>query len=111
MIDVQQEQTLQKHGFTSKEINMLRKELESPQRKAQSLQVLLVELRRRFYMSCIIIIALLIFCSYAVLTNDTGNGLAYFAVTAVCCAFALIATPYPLSWKAIIFLRKKLYPN
>ncbi|EIV5417053.1 hypothetical protein RFH11_000977 [Klebsiella aerogenes] len=79
MIDVQQEQTLQKHGFTSKEINMLRKGLESPQRKDQSLQVLLVELRRRFYMSCIIIIALLIFCGYAVLTNDTGYGLAYFA--------------------------------
>ena len=111
MIDLQQEQTLQKHGFTSKEINMLRKGIESQQRKDQSLQVLLVELRRRFYMSCIIIIALLIFCSYAVLTNDTGYGLAYFAVTAVCCAFALIATPYPLSWKAITFLRKKLYPN
>ncbi|OOL21285.1 hypothetical protein BXQ27_29085, partial [Klebsiella aerogenes] len=79
MIDVQQEQTLQKHGFTSKEINMLRKGLESPQRKDQSLQVLLVELRRRFYMSCIIIIALLIFCGYAVLTNYTGYGLAYFA--------------------------------
>ncbi|EPI4641515.1 hypothetical protein ACS5N2_001183 [Klebsiella aerogenes] len=79
MIDVQQEQTLQKHGFTSKEINMLRKGLESPQRKDQSLQVLLVELRRRFYMSCIIIIALLIFCGYAVLTNYTGYGLAYLA--------------------------------
>lgn len=38
MIDVQQEQTLQEHGFTSKEINMLRKGLESPQRKDQSLQ-------------------------------------------------------------------------
>ena len=104
MIDVQQEQTLQEHGFTSKEINMLRKGLESPQRKDQSLQALLVELRRRFYMSCII--ALLIFCSYAMLTNDTGYGLAYFAVTAVCCTFALIATPYPLSWKATKFLKK-----
>lgn len=111
MIDVQQEQKLQEHGFTSKEINVLRKGLESPQRKDQSLQALLKELRRRFYMSCIIIIALLIFCSYATLTNDTGNGLAYFTVTAVCCAFALLATPYPLSWKAITFLRKKLYPN
>ncbi len=30
MIDVQQEQKLQEHGFTSKEINVLRKGLESP---------------------------------------------------------------------------------
>lgn len=59
MIDAQQETKLRSYGFTDKNITALRAVLEDPKRKDRTLHSLLVELKRRFYTSWIIVIGLL----------------------------------------------------
>ena len=63
MIDAQQEAKLRSYGFTDKNITALRAVLEDPKRKDRTLHSLLVELKRRFYTSWIIVIGLLFFAT------------------------------------------------
>lgn len=107
MIDAQQETKLRSYGFTDKNITALRAVLEDPNRKDRTLHSLLVELKRRFYTSWIIVIGLLLFTTYATITRDYGNGLIYFAIVIVLCLFILGMTPLSVSWKAVKFLRKE----
>lgn len=107
MIDAQQETKLRSYGFTDKNITALRAVLEDPKRKDRTLHSLLVELKRRFYTSWIIVIGLLLFATYATITRDYGNGLIYFAVIIVLCLFILGTAPLSVSWKAVKFLRKE----
>jgi len=107
VIDAQQETKLRSYGFTDKNIAMFRAVLEDPQRKDRTLRSLLVELKRRFYASWIIVIGLLLFTTYATMTRDYGNGLIYFAIIIVLCIFILGMAPLSVSWKAVKFLRKE----
>ncbi|XRP05938.1 hypothetical protein ABC767_03415 [Enterobacter cloacae] len=83
MIDAQQEAKLRSYGFTDKNITALRAVLEDPKRKDRTLHSLLVELKRRFYTSWIIVIGLLFFATYATIANDYDNGWVYFATIIV----------------------------
>jgi hypothetical protein len=107
VIDAQQETKLRSYGFTDKNITALRAVLEDPKRKDRTLHSLLVELKRRFYTSWIIVTGLLLFATYATITRDYGNGLIYFAITLVLCLFILGMAPLSVSWKAVKFLRKE----
>ncbi len=107
MIDAQQETKLRSYGFTDKNITALRAVLEDPKRKDQTLHSLLVELKRRFYTSWIIVIGLLLFAHYTTITNDYGNGWIYFAIVIVLSLFILGMAPLSVSWKAVKFLRKE----
>ncbi|WLI78489.1 hypothetical protein Q5705_08110 [Kosakonia sp. H02] len=107
MIDAQQETKLRSYGFTDKNIANLRAILEEPQRKDRTLHSLLVELKRRFYTSWLIVIGLLLFTTYATVTRDYGNGLIYFAIIIVLSLFILGMAPLSVSWKAVKYLRKE----
>ncbi|WP_368528629.1 hypothetical protein [Enterobacter cloacae] len=107
MIDAQQEAKLRSYGFTDKNITALRAVLEDPKRKDRTLHSLLVELKRRFYTSWIIVIGLLFFATYATITNDYDNGWVYFATIIVLSLFILGMAPLPVSWKAVKFLRNE----
>nr|WP_276591163.1 hypothetical protein [Enterobacter cloacae] len=85
----------------------LRAVLEDPKRKDRTLHSLLVELKRRFYTSWIIVIGLLFFASYATVTNDYGNGWGYLAIIIVLSLFILGIAPLSVSWKAVKFLRNE----
>ncbi|STQ09823.1 Uncharacterised protein [Enterobacter cloacae] len=89
MIDAQQEAKLRSYGFTDKNITALRAVLEDPKRKDRTLHSLLVELKRRFYTTWIIVIGLLFFATYATITNDYDNGWVYFATIIVLSLFIL----------------------
>ncbi|OXU38639.1 hypothetical protein [Enterobacter cloacae] len=107
MIDAQQEAKLRSYGFTDKNITALRAVLEDPKRKDRTLHSLLVELKRRFYTSWIIVIGLLLFATYTTITNDYGNGWVYFATIIVLSLFILGMAPLSVSWKAVKFLRNE----
>ncbi|MDV5353806.1 hypothetical protein HF650_20735 [Kosakonia sp. SMBL-WEM22] len=107
MIDAQQETKLRSYGFTDKNIEALRAVLEDPKRKDRTLHSLLIELKRRFYASWIIVIGLLLFTTYATISRDYGNGLIYFAIIIVLCLFILGMAPLSISWKAVKYLRKE----
>lgn len=107
MIDAQQETKLRSYGFTDKNIMALRAVLADPKRKDRTLDSLLVELKRRFYTSWIIVIGLLFFATYATITNDYGNGWIYFAIILVLSFFILAMAPLSVSWNAVKFLRKE----
>jgi len=80
MIDTQQETKLRAYGFTENNIATMRTVLEQPRRKDRTLHSLLRELKRRFYVACIITFESLLIISYAIITNEYGHGLVYFAV-------------------------------
>ncbi|MGG7519863.1 hypothetical protein ACQ3G4_00370 [bacterium BS0013] len=107
MIDAQQETKLRSYGFTDKNITALRAVLEDPKRKDQTLHSLLVELKRRFYTSWIIVIGLLLFAHYTTITNGYGNGWMYFGTIIILSLFILGMAPLSVSWKAVKFLRKE----
>lgn len=107
MIDAQQEAKLRSYGFTDKNITALRAVLEDPKRKDRTVHSLLVELKRRFYTSWIIVIGLLFFATYATITNDYDNGWVYFATIIVLSLFILGMAPLSVSWKAVKFLRNE----
>jgi hypothetical protein len=107
VIDAQQEAKLRSYGFTDKNITALRAVLEDPKRKDRTLHSLLVELKRRFYTSWIIVIGLLFFATYATITNDYDNGWVYFATIIVLSLFILGMAPLSVSWKAVKFLRNE----
>lgn len=107
MIDAQQEAKLRSYGFTDKNITALRAVLEDPKRKDRTLHSLLVELKRRFYTTWIIVIGLLFFATYATITNDYDNGWVYFATIIVLSLFILGMAPPSVSWKAVKFLRNE----
>lgn len=107
MIDAQQETKLRSYGFTDKNITALRAVLEDPKRKDRTLYSLLVELKRRFYTSWIIVIGLLLFATYTTITNNYGNGWVYFATIIVLSLFILGMAPLYVSWKAVKFLRNE----
>ncbi|EMB9643291.1 hypothetical protein ACS6LB_08620 [Enterobacter cloacae] len=107
MIDAQQDAKLRSYGFTDKNITALRAVLEDPKRKDRTLHSLLVELKRRFYTSWIIVIGLLFFATYATITNDYDNGWVYFATIIVLSLFILGMAPLSVSWKAVKFLRNE----
>lgn len=107
MIDAQQETKLRSYGFTDKNITALRAVLEDPKCKDRTLYSLLVELKRRFYTSWIIVIGLLFFATYTTITNDYGNGWVYFATIIVLSLFILGMAPLSFSWKAVKILRKE----
>ena len=71
MIDAQQETKLRSYGFTDKNITALCAVLEDPKRKDRTLHSLLLELKRRFYTSWIIVIGLLLFATYTTITVMT----------------------------------------
>ncbi|ADF63500.1 hypothetical protein [Enterobacter cloacae] len=107
MIDAQQEAKLRSYGFTDKNITALRAVLEDPKRKDRTLHSLLVELKRRFYTTWIIVIGLLFFATYATITNDYDNGWVYFATIIVLSLFILGMAPLSVSCKAVKFLRNE----
>lgn len=107
MIDAQQETKLRSYGFTDNNITALRAVLADPKRKDRTLDSLLVELKRRFYTSWIIVIGLLFFATYSTITNDYGNGWIYFAIIIVLSFFILAMAPLSVSWKAVKFLRNE----
>lgn len=107
MIDAQQETKLRSYGFTDKNIMALCAVLEDPKRKDRTLHSLLLELKRRFYTSWIIVIGLLLFATYTTITNNYGNGWVYFATIIVLSLFILGMAPPSVSWKAVKFLRNE----
>lgn len=105
MIDHQMAAKLRANGFTDMEIDTLCRELANPNRKGQTLHIVLIELRRRLYGACLLSIALLFFAGYASANN--ANGPLYLLAVIIFCIFALAITPLPLAWKSAKFLRKQ----
>lgn len=107
MIDHQMAAKLRANGFTDMEIDKLCRELANPNRKGQTLHIVLIELKRRLYGACLLSIALLFFAGYASATSNNTNGPLYFLGVIIFCIFALAITPLPLAWKSVKFLRKQ----
>lgn len=97
---------LREHGFTEKNIMFLKSRQQRSGMDFTSLESLLVELRKRFYGACALVILLLAFTTYVTLARDTGNGFIYFGFSLLCCVYVLGITPVGIAWKAVRFLSK-----
>lgn len=101
------EHDLYKHGFTDQEVDNIKKTLLSPERKDKSLMSIMIELKRRFYMACSLIITLFFFTGYASYHSQNEYVFIYYIVTIPFYLFIVRFTPLKTAWKARNFMRKR----
>ncbi|WP_158783023.1 hypothetical protein [Pantoea sp. BAV 3049] len=106
MSDIELESALLKNGFNDKNIKDLQKIINRSEGR-ETLSTLLVDLKRRFYAGCLMLIIILMPLACKITFDISGSLTAYLIafVFGFYCVYQIV--PLVLAWKAYRFLSKR----
>lgn len=104
MSDIKMEKALVEAGFSSKDLNILRKYVKKEQTSYLSL---LHELNKRFYFSMLLVIIVVLMWGSIYFFGEQHSLISFSIAALIFLVIIYILTPIRLSFKAMKFIRKK----